>query len=54
MVVAYDLELEPEPERSAGLWIDIKLRYSAASMMLCDDDVVPVNFIDIRKMWARQ
>ena len=52
MVVADDSE--PEPERSAAVRIAVEFSDSAAWMMLCDDDVVPVNFFDIRELCAIQ
>ena len=52
MVVAGDVE--PEPGRSVAARIAVKLRDSAACMMLCNDDVAPVVFIDSHVMCARQ
>ena len=42
MVVADDLE--PEPGRSSAAGIAVELREGAACMMLCDDDVAPLDF----------
>ena len=43
MVAADDLE--SEPGRSAAARIDVALIYSAACMMMCDNNVVPVDFL---------
>ena len=52
MVVAEDLE--SEQGRSAAGRIAVELRDNFACKMMCDDNVAPVDFVDIRELCARQ
>ena len=47
-------DVEPEEGGSTAAGIAVERRDSAACMMLCDDDVAPVEFSDKREMCARQ
>ena len=52
MIVAEDKETEPGKSATARIYFE--LRDSAACMMMCDNDVVPIDFMNSREMCARQ
>ena len=47
-------DAQPEEGGSAAAGIDVERSDSAACMMLCDDNVAPVEFSDKRERYTRQ